>query len=79
MPLTRLAASDLAIVLDLAAPIERERRLAFLEAVAAEIEAADVSGPGAVFRTAAHIQRAHFDLPQDARTGTAQHRKPRAG
>lgn len=70
-----LAAENLDLVLDLAEPLERERRPAFLVAVAAELESASAIGPGAVYRAAAKVQRAHFDPPQDPRVGIAQSRR----
>jgi hypothetical protein len=66
--------ADMAIVLSLASPIDRERRPAFLQAVVAELEGAEAIGPGAVYRAAAKLQRAHFDPPADARQGVANRR-----
>jgi hypothetical protein len=59
----------------LAAPIEPNRRSAFLAEVAAELEAAGAIGEGAVYRAAARIQRALFDPPHDARIGNAASRR----
>jgi hypothetical protein len=65
-----------AVVHDLAEPLERERRPAFLVAVAAELEAASAIGPGAVYRAAAKVQREHFD--PSARSARRARRKPTA-
>ena len=73
MPVT-LPAEALDLIDDLARPLERERRVAFLQAVAAELEGAAAIGPGAVYRAAARIQRAHFDPPADTRVGKSARR-----
>jgi hypothetical protein len=55
---------ELTIVLALAEPIDQRRRPEFLAAVAAELEAEAVHGPGAAHRVGRAIQRKYFEPPQ---------------
>jgi len=45
------------------APLDPERRKAFVEAVAAELAGCPVLGPGAVHRAIAVVQRKFYDPP----------------
>ena len=73
MPLS-LSAENLDLVLGLARPLEEGRRGAFLQAVAEQLAAEPMAGPGAVHRIARGLQRQFFDPPADPRLGSAQHR-----
>jgi hypothetical protein len=58
---------EMAVLLNLAKPIEATRQAEFLNEVAAELEArrqAGEIGVGAVHRVARTIQRKYFDPPQ---------------
>jgi hypothetical protein len=63
-----LTDSDYDIVMGAAAPLERDRREAFLQEVATALATAGELGPGRVHRVCAEIQRRHFDPPLDRQT-----------
>jgi hypothetical protein len=69
-----LPAEALDLLAALAAPLEQERRPAFLAAVAAEIEASSAIGPGVVHQIGRRLQPRFFDAPHDSRVGTNQRR-----
>jgi hypothetical protein len=54
---------EMDLLLALAAPIDHQKRSAFLAAVAAELNAGAV-GIGSVYRVARTVQRRFFDPPQ---------------
>jgi hypothetical protein len=62
MPPIRLSDSELDAVLAAARPLPVERRDAFLQAVAAELDGRQL-GPGLVHRICADVQRAFFEPP----------------
>jgi hypothetical protein len=58
-----LSDEELDIVFNLARPLERELRDAFLRAVATELERYEPIGPGIVFRVGKQLQRDFFRPP----------------
>jgi hypothetical protein len=62
MPPLQLNDDELAVLLELAAPIDQRQRDRFLHEVAAEIEASgQVGGVGGVHRVGRVVQRRFFD------------------
>jgi hypothetical protein len=59
----RLTDDELSTVMAAARPLPVERRDAFLQQVAAALQACREIGPGAVYRAVAETQRAFFDPP----------------
>jgi hypothetical protein len=74
MPM-RLSAEDLDLLHDLAAPLDRPRREAFMTVVAAAIEEATAIGPGVIHRIARSAQRQFYDPPVDTRAGEPASRR----
>ena len=67
MPPLQLTDDEMTVLRSLAEPIEHQRRLQFLQEVAAELEAkrqAGEIGEGAVHRVARTLQRKFFDPPE---------------
>jgi len=62
MPPIRLSDSELDAVMAAARPIAVDRRDAFLQQVAAELQGRQI-GPGLVHRVCAEAQRQYFDPP----------------
>jgi hypothetical protein len=62
MPVS-LSASELALIHHAAAPLDRNRRDAFIEAVMAALEGCPELGPGVVHRVIRATQRAYWDPP----------------
>jgi hypothetical protein len=67
IPMTPLALSDaeMEALLAAARPLSRERRDAFLRAVAADLGRAPERGPGVLHRIIRAVQRQFFDPPAD--------------
>jgi hypothetical protein len=66
----RLSDAELDVVMNAAKPIARDRRDAFLQAVATELARYPGElGVGLVHRIVAEIQRAHFEPPHLERSG----------
>jgi hypothetical protein len=70
-----IAADDLAVVYDLARPLEPARQSAYVAAVRQRLEASAVVGPGQTHRIARDLQRQYYDPPQDIRLGEAASRR----
>ena len=62
-----LPAEALDLLAALAAPLEQERRPAFLAAVEAELEVAAAIGPGLVHQVGRRLQGSFFNPPYDTR------------
>jgi hypothetical protein len=63
----QLTDKEMAVLLNLAGPIDQSRQSEFLQEVAAELEAhrqAGEIGEGSVHRIGRHVQRRFFDPPQ---------------
>ena len=72
-----LSPEETAMLLTLAAPIDRARQGEFLEAVAQKISAAPVHGPGSVHRAARETLSGFWSPPRDLREGRIGGRGPR--
>jgi hypothetical protein len=79
MPLP-LSAEETAMLLTLAAPIDKSRQPEFLSAVTTKLEAASPAaiGPGAVHRAARAVLRDFWRPPPDLRSGRLGPRGPRS-
>jgi hypothetical protein len=62
------------VILSLARPIEAGLRPQFIDAVRAELEAAGLSGTGAVHRIARVLQRRYFNPPEFPNQSAPVHR-----
>jgi hypothetical protein len=70
MPPLQFTDEEMTLLLELSRPIAPAQRSAFLDAVAAELEAAGLAGGlGAVHRVARQVQRRFWDPPQVADPG----------
>jgi hypothetical protein len=58
-----LSASEMNIVLDGAASLDRERKDTFVAAVLSSLEGCPELGPGVIHRTVRALQRQYFDPP----------------
>jgi len=65
MPLIRFSDSQLADLIDACRPLSPSARVAFLEAVAAELNRlpADQPGPGSIHRVVAALVPSYWDVP----------------
>jgi hypothetical protein len=61
--LLSLSDAELETIMAHAAPLDRQRRDAFLQEVAAELRRYPETGPGLVGRVCREAQRKHFDPP----------------
>jgi hypothetical protein len=76
MPVS-LSASELALIHHAAAPLERDRKDAFVTAVLAALEGIPELGEGAVHRVIRETQRQYWDPPITAK-GTVTHSASRS-
>jgi hypothetical protein len=63
MPIS-LSANEMAMIERAAAPLDRDRRDAFIEAVMAALEGCPEFGPGVVHRAIRETQRQYWDPPR---------------
>jgi hypothetical protein len=70
-----IAAADLAVVYELARPLEPARQSAYVAAVRERLEASAVVGPGQTHRIARDLQRQYFDPIEDTRAGVPASRR----
>jgi hypothetical protein len=63
MSLIKLSDDELSAVMTAAAPINVERRNAFLQQIASELAKCDEIGPGLIHRIVRETQRQFFDPP----------------
>ncbi len=68
MPAIHLSDEELVHVLQAAAPLDRDRRGEFLEAIATELARCADPGPGDIYRAIRTIQRRFWDPPLDRQT-----------
>jgi hypothetical protein len=67
MPPLSLSDDEMAAIMAAAHPLARERRDAFLRAVAADLGSAPERGPGVLHRIIRAVQRQFFDPPDLSR------------
>jgi hypothetical protein len=69
----------MSVVLALAAPIDRDRRDAFLHAVVNALAREPTRGPGVAHRVGREVQRGFYDAPRMSDCHDARSRSPRQG
>jgi hypothetical protein len=70
--------AELGVLMTLAAPLERARRVAFLERATAILASRPERGPGVVHRVGRELQRDYYNPPQMSDAGERS-RTPRRG